>query len=88
MHVEHRNLVAAIEELIQEQVVEHGLQVTFSHAPEDLALPLPLQTAVFRIVQEGLANVHRHSRSTTARVAITQTADSVRIEIEDQGMRF
>ena len=63
LHVEHRSLVAAIEELIQEQVVEHGLQVTFSHPPEDLALPLPLQTAVFRIVQEGLANVYRHSRS-------------------------
>ena len=88
LHVEHRSLVAAIEELIQEQAAEHGLQVTFSHAPDDLALPLPLQTAVFRIVQEGLTNVHRHSRSTTARVAITRTTDLVRVEIEDKGCGF
>ena len=51
-------------------------------------MSLPVQTAVFRIVQEGLANVWRHSRSTTARVAITRTTDSVRVEIEDKGCGF
>ena len=56
--------------------------------PEDLALSLPVQTAVFRIVQEGLANVCRHSRSATARVAITRTTGSVRIEIDDKGCGF
>ena len=88
LHIEGRSLLAAIEDLIREHAVDHGLHVTFSYTPQDLDLPAPLRTAVFRIIQEGLANVQRHSRSKTARVRITQTNDLVLFEIDDWGIGF
>lgn len=48
-------------------------------------LPPPIETALFRIVQESLTNVHRHASTTTASIRLTVTADVVALEIHDQG---
>jgi PAS domain S-box-containing protein len=47
--------------------------------PRDLALSL------FRIVQECLTNIHRHSGSATAFLGITRSSDEIRLEVEDEG---
>jgi signal transduction histidine kinase len=48
-------------------------------------LPRPIETALFRVVQESLTNVHRHASATTASIRLTLTADVVALEIHDQG---
>jgi PAS domain S-box-containing protein len=53
---------------------------------EDLGrLPADMELAIFRLVQESLTNVHRHSGSKTARIRISREAGEVRIEVHDQG---
>jgi PAS domain S-box-containing protein len=51
----------------------------FGRLPEDIEL------AVFRIVQESLTNIHRHSGSKTARIRLSRDACSVGLEIQDHG---
>jgi signal transduction histidine kinase len=54
--------------------------------PEELGrLPLDLETATFRIVQEGLSNIQRHSGSAVARIGLEQRADTLHLKIEDEG---
>jgi signal transduction histidine kinase len=54
--------------------------------PEEIGrLPRDLETAVFRIVQECLTNVHRHAASPTVSVCISRTSGEVRVEITDEG---
>ncbi|HEV2176359.1 MAG TPA: PAS domain S-box protein [Terriglobia bacterium] len=54
--------------------------------PHDLRrLPEDAEIALFRIVQEGLSNVQRHSGSKQARVRIVQTNGEVSVEIQDKG---
>jgi PAS domain S-box-containing protein len=48
-------------------------------------LPQDLETALFRIVQECLTNIHRHSGSKTAVVRLFRSADEVQIEVRDFG---
>lgn len=48
-------------------------------------LPAEFETAIFRIVQECLTNIHRHSGSNAASIAITRFTDDIKIEIRDQG---
>jgi PAS domain S-box-containing protein len=48
-------------------------------------LPRDLALALFRIVQESLTNVHRHSGSATARVSVTRTARQICLEVKDEG---
>lgn len=56
------------------------------HLAEDLGrLPAECETAIFRMVQECLTNIHRHSESSTASISITHDAQSIKVEIRDQG---
>lgn len=48
-------------------------------------LPRELETAVFRIVQECLTNIHRHSGSPIARIRLVRCDDQVQIEVADEG---
>ena len=48
-------------------------------------LPQELETAVFRVVQECLTNIHRHSGSPTAKVSIARFNGLVRVEVSDRG---
>jgi PAS domain S-box-containing protein len=54
--------------------------------PSDLGrLSQPMELAIFRIVQECLTNIHRHSGSATARVTVLLQSASVCLEVADQG---
>lgn len=44
-----------------------------------------METAMFRIVQECLTNIHRHSDSHTAQIRIRRENHEVRVEVSDQG---
>ncbi len=48
-------------------------------------LPSDMELVVFRLVQECLTNVHRHSGSKSATIRIARSAESISIEVQDQG---
>jgi two-component system NarL family sensor kinase len=48
-------------------------------------LPQEHETTLFRILQECLVNIYRHSNSRWARIHMTRAADSVTLEVEDRG---
>jgi signal transduction histidine kinase len=58
----------------------------------DLALPSDLgrlskeaETTLFRVMQESLTNVHRHSGSRTASIRLVRSPSEVRLEVQDTG---
>lgn len=62
-----------------------GVEVTLD-VPEDLGrLPDAIELALFRVLQEALTNVHRHSGASEAQVSIRQDAERVILEIKDNG---
>jgi len=62
-----------------------GIQVT-SEIPDDMPrLPHSVELALFRILQECLTNIHRHSGSTRADIAIERTEREVTLRIRDYG---
>lgn len=48
-------------------------------------LPRDLELAIFRLVQESLTNIHRHSGSKAARIRLERSPEEVYVEIQDQG---
>jgi signal transduction histidine kinase len=54
--------------------------------PDDFGrMPREMETAVFRLVQECLTNIHRHSGSPTAKIRLQRSNHEVVIEVEDKG---
>jgi signal transduction histidine kinase len=54
--------------------------------PRDFGrLPRDLETAIFRVVQESLTNIHRHSGSASAKIYIGHADGHVRVEVKDKG---
>jgi signal transduction histidine kinase len=48
-------------------------------------LPQELETAIFRVVQECLTNIHRHSGSRVAAIRVARDRNEVKLEVRDQG---
>lgn len=62
-----------------------GLKVSL-HSPEDLGrLPDAVEVSLFRVLQEALTNVHRHSRATEAEVHIVREPEHLVLRIKDNG---
>jgi signal transduction histidine kinase len=54
--------------------------------PDDFGrLSRELETAIFRVVQECLTNIHRHSGSSTAKIRFRQFDSQVLVEVQDEG---
>ena len=53
--------------------------------PDDLALPRDLELTLFRVLQESLTNIHRHSGSATADIVVTSNSSDVTMTITDYG---
>ena len=62
-----------------------GIQVTLDSQGELDNLGFDLELAVFRILQEALSNIHRHSGSSTAAVRIFCDGQNLQLQIADQG---
>ena len=78
-------LVGAVQEYADGFTQRSGIEVTLDANPTLGRLPADTERALFRVVQESLGNVHRHSRSRTATIRITREDANVVLEVVDQG---
>ncbi len=62
-----------------------GIQIDLEMPGEVNKLPDQIELAVFRVMQECLTNVHRHSGSKVAKVKIVPQETSITLEVSDQG---
>jgi signal transduction histidine kinase len=62
-----------------------GIAVDLQISPDFGRLPDGMEIALFRVVQECLTNIHRHSGSATANIQLSRNRDAVQIEIRDSG---
>ena len=62
-----------------------GLKIEFIIAKDFGRLPDDMEVTLFRIVQECLTNIHRHSGSDTATIRLLNNGSDVSLEIQDDG---
>jgi signal transduction histidine kinase len=62
-----------------------GILVELELPERSIRMPRDLETTIFRVVQESLSNVRKHSHSSTAKVRIGLDPGEIAITVEDQG---
>lgn len=65
-----------------------GIQVSIEVPPQVPRLHTERETALFRVIQESLTNVFRHSGSKRARVHLSADDSALRATVSDEGMGF
>jgi signal transduction histidine kinase len=66
----------------------HDIKVEFSHLDMTERLAPVTEVAAYRIVQEALTNVARHSRASHCSVRLVRLSSKLVVEIEDDGSGF
>jgi signal transduction histidine kinase len=78
-------LVAAIESMIERVSDSTAIKLSSNLDRIEGLLSPEAETSVYRIVQEGLNNVIKHSKATTARIEIKKNGNQLAIAVQDNG---
>ena len=81
-------LLAALRSHVAAFTARTGIHVVLSGDDGQARVPKDVELALFRIVQEALNNVAKHSRATTVRVSYTSDGGSSVLELADDGAGF
>lgn len=84
-NLDHVGLITAIEWHSSRVSEITGIDVSLDLPAELGRIPEDIETALFRIFQESLENVRRHSGSQIAKVRLMQRKENVVMEVKDQG---
>jgi len=85
--LEGKGLVAALRELATEWAQQTNI-VANLRVEGTQTLPISVEEALFRVAQEALANVARHSKATLVQMILTTTDETVTLSITDNGQGF
>jgi two-component system sensor histidine kinase DegS len=64
------------------------MTLTFRGIPKQARFATEIELALFRIVQEALNNIEKHSRATRSSVSIVQKGASLQVKVKDNGTGF
>ena len=80
-------LAQALASLVREFTSSSGIQVTFASSGA-CTLNRDVESELFRIAQQALANVHQHANAKSVSVTLTCTKRNATLTIEDDGSGF
>jgi two-component system, NarL family, sensor histidine kinase UhpB len=86
--LEHLGLVSALTELTTTFGRVSGMRVERDFDPSLPKLPPETELAVYRIGQESLTNVARHSHASSVKITLERGPDSVVLRVVDDGRGF
>jgi signal transduction histidine kinase len=81
-------LVPALRWYLDQQAQRAGLRVEFFADPALERVDAAIETACFRVAQEALTNVVRHSRAETVSVELHRTPEALHLVVRDNGIGF
>ena len=83
--LDENGLYSAISWFLQGLLERSGMEVQLDISKEFGRLPRDMELVIFRLVQECLTNIHRHSESEIASIRIARESNQIALDIRDQG---
>jgi len=86
--LQHVGLAAALSSYCEEFSRREGITIGFDFREGVDAVPPEAALCLYRVAQESLRNITKHSRARSAMVELSQTRDAVELKVSDQGVGF
>jgi signal transduction histidine kinase len=86
--LDYLGLVPALHKLVAEFSERHGIATALAYASLPPSLPSEVALCLFRVAEESLTNVARHSKARSARVHVAGAPDGIHLTVEDAGSGF
>jgi signal transduction histidine kinase len=86
--LDYLGLVPALQRLVQEFSTRHGIAIDFAHGPLPVPLPSDVALCLFRVTEESLTNIAKHSQAASAVVTVHADDEGIHLTIEDSGRGF
>ncbi|HVM59526.1 MAG TPA: sensor histidine kinase [Verrucomicrobiae bacterium] len=83
--LDEAGLAVALQWYVEGFTKRSGIPVELAVPAEMERLPGDFEIALFRVVQEGLTNIHRHANCHRASIRVVRDGDRVTLEIRDDG---
>jgi signal transduction histidine kinase len=80
--------VAAVDYLVAEAAEERGVSVLFNQNLGAKRLASPLETCLFRVIQESVRNARRYSKSDRVQIDLLEEAGTIVLKVQDWGVGF
>jgi len=86
--LEHLGIIAALRGLCDEFSQQHKINAEFQFRPVSTGMDSSVALSLFRVAQESLHNVAKHSRAQKVRVELFETGGRLVLRISDDGVGF
>ncbi len=86
--LDEAGLIPALKWFVNGFMERSGVKVELVVVEDVGRLGTEIETTLFRVVQESLTNIHRHSGSNNAVIWVTREKGTVRVQITDEGHGF
>jgi PAS domain S-box-containing protein len=86
--LDYLGLVPALQKLVNEFAARHSIAIDFEHVALPAPLPSEVALCLFRVTEESLTNIAKHSQAKSARVHVSGAPDGIHLSVEDYGRGF
>jgi len=88
MALDDLGLIPALTRYVEEFIESFGINVNFLPSENNIRLPNTLEVAIFRVIQEALQNVYKHSEAALVTIQLLINESEVSLNIKDDGKGF
>lgn len=88
MSIDDLGLIPTLRRYIQDFLLRSGIEVDFVILGDEKRLPSALEISLFRIAQEALSNIMKHSKAKNVRVAVDIEDKFIMLNVKDNGKGF
>jgi two-component system NarL family sensor kinase len=86
--LDHLGIVPALQRLVKEYSERYTIPIALTHAPLTGRIPSDVALCLFRLAEESLTNVTKHSQAPSARVDVAPADGGIRLTVADEGVGF
>ena len=84
--LDNLGIIVALNHIIDQTIKNSGVEIEFNHNVENIVLKPEVENTIFRVIQEGITNIIKHSKATKIKINLLLNSNILNVSISDNGV--